>query len=210
MNLFFSPMACSLASRIAFYEAQLPAQFSQVDLKQKQVIGGGDFRAINAMGQVPALQLDDGTVLTENTAVLQFIAANASDKHLTPSDTRARAQLQQWLGFIGTELHKAVFVPLLDPHASEAVKKYARDMIANRFAVLQKHLATREFLLEDFTVADAYLVTILNWTTATNVDVKQWPAIHAYHQRMLQRPSIARAVAEEFALYREAQVRQKA
>jgi glutathione S-transferase len=210
MNLFFSPMACSLASRIALYEAQLPAQFSQVDLKQKQVIGGGDFLAINPMGQVPALQLDDGSVITENTAVLQFIAANASGKHLSPRDTTGRARLQQWLGFIATELHKAVFVPLLDSHASEAVKDYARDKVENRFAVLEKHLATREYLLEEFTIADAYLATILNWATATKVDLKQWPAVHAYHQRMLQRPSIARAVAEEFAMYREAQARQKA
>jgi glutathione S-transferase len=210
MNLFFSPLACSLASRIALYETQAPARFSQVDLKQKHVIGGGDFRAINAMGQVPALQLDDGTVITENTAVLQFIAAKAPEKNLAPVDTTARAQLQQWLGFIATELHKAVFVPLLDRQASDAVKEYARDKVANRLGVLEKHLSGREYLLEAFSIADAYLATILNWASATNVDLKQWPAVHAYHQRMLQRPTIARAVAEEFAMYREEQARQKA
>jgi glutathione S-transferase len=209
MNLYFSPLACSLASRIALYEAQVPAHFSQVDLKAKQVIGGGDFRAINAMGQVPALQLDDGTVITENTAVLQFIAAIARDKNLASGETTDRARLQQWLGFIATELHKAVFVPLLDRHASEAVKEYAREKIASRLPVLDSHLTNREYLLDAFTIADAYLATILNWASATSVDLKQWPAVHVYHQRLLQRPTIARALAEEFAMYREEQARQK-
>jgi glutathione S-transferase len=210
MNLFFSPLACSLASRIALYETQTPARFTQVDLKAKQVIGGGDFRAINAMGQVPALQLEDGTVITENNAVLQLIAATAPEKNLAPVDPTGRAQLQQWLGFIATELHKAVFVPLLDRQASDAVKDYAREKVTARLAVLEKHLQGRETLLDQFSIADAYLATILNWASATNVDLKQWPSVHAYHQRMLQRPTIARAVAEEFAMYREEQARQKA
>ena len=109
--------------------------------------------------------------------------------------------MQQWLGFIGTELHKAVFVPLLDASAPDAEKGYAREKLALRMGVLEKHLAGREFLLDAFSIADAYLATILNWTAATAVNLAEWPAVQDYHRRMLKRPSIARAFGEELALY---------
>ena len=117
--------------------------------------------------------------------------------------------MQQWLGFIGTELHKAVFVPLLDDKASEDVKRYSREKIPLRMATLQAHLRGREYLLDEFSIADAYLTTILNWAGATQVDLKQWPEVHEYHQRMLKRPSIASAAGEEFALYKEEQAKRK-
>lgn len=209
MELYFAPLACSLATRIALYEAGAPARFTQADTRTKKLEDGGDFFAINPMGQVPALRLDDGSILTENTAILQYVAERFPQAHLAPASGVERARLQQWLGFIGTELHKAVFVPLLDDKASEEVKRYSRDKIALRMATLQAHLRGREYVLDTFSIADAYLTTILNWAGATQVDLKQWPEVHEYHQRMLKRPSIARAAGEEFALYKEEQTRRK-
>lgn len=209
MELYFAPLACSLATRIALYEAGEPARFVQADTRTKKLEDGGDLFAINPMGQVPALRLDDGSVLTENTAVLQYVASRFPNARLAPASALERSKMQQWLGFIGTELHKAAFVPLLDEKASEEVKRYSRDKIALRMQTLQAHLRGREYLLDSFSIADAYLTTILNWASATQVDLKQWPEVHEYHQRMLKRPSIARAVGEEFALYKEEQARRK-
>lgn len=208
MNLYFSPLACSLATRIALYEAGADAQFTQVNTRTKRVADGTDFLAIAPMGQVPALAIDDTTVLTENTAVLQYVAEQFPAAGLAPSASRARARLQQWLGFIGTEIHKAIFIPLLDPGANDAVKAYARDKIDLRMAVLQHHLSKNEFLVDPFSVADAYLVTVLNWAGFTGVDLAQWPAVRAYFDRLLARPSIARALGEELAMYRNEQARQ--
>jgi glutathione S-transferase len=210
MELYFAPLACSLATRIALYEAGATARYTQADTHTKKLLDGGDFFEINAMGQVPALRLDDGSILTENTAILQYVADQFPDAQLAPPSGRERSRLQQWLGFIGTELHKAIFIPLLDDKASEAVKAYARDKIALRMEILQTHLRNREYVLDTFSIADAYLTTILNWAGASQVDLKQWPEVYEYHQRMLKRPSIARAAGEEFALYREEQARRKA
>lgn len=210
MNLYFAPLACSLATRISLYEIGAPAagtQFTQVDTRAKRLADGGDFYAINPMGQVPVLRTDDGELLTENTAVLQYVAERFPDARLAPEDTLGRARLRECLGFIGTEIHKAVFVPLLDPKAPDAVKAYAREKLGLRMAVLEKHLAGREFLLERFSVADAYLATVLNWTLATGVSLAEWPTVQAYHQRLLKRPSIARAFAEELALYQAARAK---
>jgi len=204
MNLYFAPLACSLASRIALYEAGAPAQFTQVDLKLKRIAAdGGDFLKINRLGQVPALDIDDQTVLTENTAVLQFIANAYPDAGLAPTSGVQRARMQEWLGFIGTELHKGIFGSLLDPTASEAVKEYLRARIPSRLALLQDHFSKHELALEHFSIVDAYLTTVLNWSSACGVDLKQWPAVHGYFKRMLQRPAVARAWNEEMALYKE-------
>lgn len=208
MNLYFAPLACSLATRIALYEAGAPARFSQVDLKSHQVLSSGqDFAEITRMAQVPTLAVDEQTVLTENTAVLQFVARQFPEARLAPTEGVQYARMQEWLGFIGTELHKAIFVPLLDPKAPDSVKEYSRDKIPLRFAVLEEHFSNHEFALDRFSIADAYLTTILNWSSASGIDLKQWPATHAYHQRMLLRPSIARACGEELTLYKEERIR---
>jgi glutathione S-transferase len=209
MKLYFSPMACSLATRIAIYEANLEAQFIQVELRNKQLTDGASFLTITAMGQVPALETEEGFVLTENTAVLQYIAERAPQAKLSAASGPERARLQQWLGFIGTELHKAVFVPLLDPNASDTVRDYARDKAPTRLSVVDSHLNGREFLLNSFTVADAYLTTVLNWAQVTAIDLAQWPAVNAYYARMSQRPSISRAVKEEWGLYAAEQAKPK-
>ncbi len=124
---------------------------------------------------------------------------------LAPAAGLERARLQEWLGFIGTELQKAVFVPLLDPKAPEGAKVYAREKAALRLGVLERHLSSHEFLLDRFTVADAYLATVLNWATSSGVQLPDWPAVSDYHQRILKRPSVARAVGEEWAMYQEEQ-----
>jgi len=212
LELYFAPLACSLATRISLYEAGAPAaaaRFTQVDTRAKRLADGGDFLAVNPMGQVPVLRTDAGECLTENTAVLQYVAESFPAAKLVPDGTMARARLREWLGFIGTELHKAVFVPLLDANAPEAAKAYAREKLALRMGLLEKHLAGRQFLVDSFSVADAYLVTVLNWTLATAVNLGEWPAVQDYHRRMSKRPSIARAFGEELALYQAELARAK-
>jgi glutathione S-transferase len=205
VNLYFAPLACSLATRISLYEAGADAEYTRVDTRAKRTADGSDFYEINPMGQVPVLRTDDGLLLTENSAVLQYVAGRFPDAQLAAAAGPDRSRLQQWLSFIGTELHKAVFVPLLDPNAPDPVKAYARDKAALRLGIVQRHLEARELLLDRFTVADAYLVTVLNWTGPTQVDLAEWPAVRDYHQRMLSRPSVSKAVAEEFAMYQQQQ-----
>jgi glutathione S-transferase len=210
MDLYFSPLACSMATRIALYEAGTDARFIQVDGKTKRTRQGSDYLAINPLGLVPAIRTDEGVVLTENAAILQYVAGRFPDADLAPATGMERARLQQWLCFIGTELHKAFFVPLLDRKAPDAVKTYTLEKGESRLAYLDKHLSGRDYLLERFSIADAYLFTVLNWSIATPVDLARWPAVKGYYSRMRERPSIARALAEERALYVEEQVRQKA
>jgi glutathione S-transferase len=209
MNLYFAPLACSLATRIALYEAGASASFTQVDLKTHKIVSSGqDYTEITRMVQVPALAIDERTVLTENTAVLQFVARQFPEARLAPTDSIQFARMQQWLGFIGTELHKGLFIALLDPQAPEGAKEYSRGKIPVRFAVLEEHFSRHEFVLDTFSIADAYLTTILNWSSYGGIDLKQWPATHAYYQRMLTRPSVARACGEELTLYKEERIRQ--
>jgi glutathione S-transferase len=210
MELYFSPLACSLATRIAFYEAGYEARYMQVDTKRKQVLGGGDFFEINPVGQVPVLRTDEGALLFENTAILPYVADRLPAAKLAPAGGFERAALQQWLGFTSTELHKALFVPMLDPAAPEDVKRYAREKVALRMSVLQQHLSSREWLLDAFSVADIYLAVVLNWARYCDVDIAHWPAVHAYFKRALARPAVARAFEEEMALYREALARENA
>ncbi|HEY0526039.1 MAG TPA: glutathione binding-like protein [Stellaceae bacterium] len=202
MELYFSPLACSMATRIALYEAGADASFIRADTKVKRTADGGDFLAINPMGQVPTLRIDDGELLTENLAVLQYVADRFPAAELAPTAGGIeRYRLQQWLSFIATELHKAVFIPLLDRTSPGGAKDFAHQKVGPRFAYLAKHLDGREHLLDRFTVADAYLATVLNWCRPSGVELSEWPAVQAYHRRMLARPSIAKAFAEERALY---------
>jgi glutathione S-transferase len=214
MQLYFGPLACSMATRIALYEAGADAQFTYVDTRAKRTAAGEDFLAINPLGQVPALRLDDGPeggdVVFENQAILQYVADRYPEAKLAPPPGRERVRLQQWLSFVATELHKAVFIPLLAQDAPEGAKAYARQLAPKRFALLERHLAGREFLLDRFTVADAYLTTVLNWGRAAGIDYAEWPAVKDYFSRMLKRPSIAKALAEEFAIYQEQQARRQA
>jgi glutathione S-transferase len=210
MELYFAPLACSLATRIALYEAGAQAEFHYADTRTKRLADGSDFFAINPMGQVPVLRTDSGELLTENPAILQYVADRFPASGLAPKDGIERYRLQQWLNFVTSELHKMVFIPLLDPRAPEGAKQYARERTETAFVYLNRYLAGRDYLLDRFTVADAYLLTILNWTQATAIDLAKWPAIQSYFQRMHKRPSVAKAFAEELALYKEEQARRNA
>jgi glutathione S-transferase len=203
MELYFSPLACSMASRIVLYETGTEASFQRVDTRAGRTARGEDYRAINPKGLVPALRTDDGEVLTENVAILPYLADLAPSAGLAPTGFQ-RHRLAQWLGFIATELHKQVFIPLLSPRYDEAGKATAREAAAPRLAYLDAHLAGREWLLDDFSVADAYLAVVLNWAGLVNLDLSPYPNVVAYQKRLAGRPSVARAMAEEFELYRAA------
>jgi glutathione S-transferase len=193
-----------MAARIALYEAGAAPSFIEVDPKTKQTGDGADYRAIYSLGLVPALRTDTGELLTENAAILQYVAAQFPEAGLAPAGGLAQFQLQQWLCFIGTELHKGLFVTLLDRTAPPEAKSYSVAKGKSRLEFLADHLADREYLLDRFSVADAYLATVLNWSRAIPVallDLQSWPALAGYLARMQQRPSVARALQEEYLLY---------
>ena len=212
MDLYFSPLACSLATRIALYEAGADASFIEVDPKTKEVLkDGSDFRQVNPIGLVPTLRTDDGTVLTENAAILQYVAEQLPQAGLGASSGLERSRLQQWLCFIGTELHKSLFVPLLDRKAGAEVKAYVLERNVSRLDYLENYLKGRDYLLDHFSVADAYLITVINWTMATPpIELAKWPAVKAYYERLRARPAVAKAIAEEFELYKAELARHRA
>ncbi|MGO4712432.1 glutathione binding-like protein [Bradyrhizobium sp. 2TAF24] len=212
MDLYFSPLACSMATRIALYEAGADATYLEVDPKTKQVQrDGSDFRDVNSLGLVPTLRTDDDVVLTENAAILQYVAERFPGAGMAAENAQERARLQQWLCFIGTELHKGLFLPLLDRKAPADVHAYTLKKYLSRLDYLNRYLDGRAFVLDHFSVADAYLATVLNWSMATPmIDFKAYPAVTAYLTRMRARPSIARAMAEELELYKAEIARHKA
>ena len=202
MDLYFSPLACSMASRISFYEAGASANFYEIEKQTRRASDGRALHELNPLGLVPTLRTDQGEILTENAAVLQFIADAYPAAQLAPASGLGRARLQQWLCFIGTELHSATFLPLLDKKAPEGAKQYALSKAAERLNVLAEHLKDREFLLDRFSVADAYLTAVLGWSLVTPIKLADWPSLEGYFKRMHARPSVARAFGEELELYK--------
>jgi glutathione S-transferase len=209
MDLYFSPLACSMGTRIALYEAGAAADFFEVETKTKRASDGSAFLEINPLGLVPALRTDQGEIITENAAILQYVADQFPAAQLAPASGLARTRLQQWLCFIGTELHSATFLPLLDPKAPEGAKSYALNKASERLGALAKHLKGREFLLDRFSVADAYLTAVLGWCVVTPIKLAEWPVLADYLARMHARPSIMRALQEEVALYGQKMARLK-
>ena len=211
MDLYFSPLACSMATRIALYEAGQQANFIEVDPKTKKVLrDNSDFYAVNALGLVPVVRTDDGVILTENAAILQHVAETLAGSNIGAKPGIERSRLQQWLCFIGTELHKGLFVPLLNRTAPAEVKSFTLEKYLSRLDYLDNYLKGREFLLDHFSVADAYLTTVLNWSIATPmIDFAKYPAVKDYLERMKKRPAIAKALAEEFELYKAEMARHK-
>jgi glutathione S-transferase len=207
MKLYYSPLACSLSARIALYEAGADATFVEVDPFTKTTADGADFRTINPLGLVPTILMEDGDVLTENAAILQYIAERFPKASLAPHDTLGRARLHQWLSFIGTELHKALYLPLLTPNAPEGAKVFALSKAQSRLSWVATMLEGREFALGAFSVADAYLFAVLNWSSVTPVDLKPFPTTTSYQARLMTRPSVARAFAEERKLFGREQAR---
>jgi len=205
MDLYFLPLACSTATRICLYEAGAEATFVEVDPKTKRASTGESLFDLNPVGLVPTLRIEGGEVLTENAAILQYVAERFPAAKLAPSDAAGRRRLHAWLSFVATELHKTSFGVLLDKKAPKEAKTYAAAVAADRLDVLAKHLQGRDYVLDTFSLVDAYLVTVLGWAQVTPVDLARWPAITAYVARVRERPAVARALGEELQLYLKAE-----
>jgi glutathione S-transferase len=199
MKLYYSPFACSLASHIACREAGLPVSFERSDLETKRIEGGENLFGLNPLGQVPTLMTDDGRVLTENGAVLTYIADRAPQTRLAPAhDQFDRYELSRWLSFVGTELHKKGLALIFAPDTPDAVKDFARASIHKPLQVVEAHLATREVLIgQHFTVADAYLFWALTVAPFGGISLDAYPALQAYQQRQLARPAVRAALRYE-------------
>jgi glutathione S-transferase len=195
MKLYILSGACSLASNIALREAGIQFELAKVDKRTKRV-DGVEFSAINPKGYVPALQLDDGQVLTENVVVLQYIAdLNPTSKLAPPAGTIERYRLQEWLSFINSELHKS-FSPLFSSEAAEETKTYSRNYLTKRLRYLEGALGDHTYLMgEQFTVADAYLFTVLGW--GAHVGVEVGPKLKSYLDRIRARPHVVEAMTAE-------------
>lgn len=198
MKLYYLTGACSLASNIALREAGLKFELVKVDRHTKKAADGLDFAEVNPKGYVPALTLDNGEVLTENVVVLQYIADRNPAAKLAPAaGTLERYRLMEWLSFINSEIHKS-FTPLFRQDAPEAAKEYARKNITARLEYLQRALGSRNFVMgEQFTVADAYLFTVLGWGAHVGIDLGQWPQLKRFHERVGARPNVIAALQSE-------------
>lgn len=200
MRLYFKPGACSLSSRIVLTELGLAHEAIKVDTETGLTETGADYRAINPRGYVPALELDGGAVITENPAILQYLADSNPKAGLAPANgTIERAYLQEWLNFISSELHKA-FGPYFHGRAPEGVEKENVDAkLARRIGDVERGLADgRSFILgESFTVADAYLFVVLNWSNFIGLGLKRWPHVAAFMARMASRPAVRAAMLRE-------------
>jgi len=200
MKLYYAPGACSLAPHIALAEAALPYQLVRVDLRTHTLPDGTDYRTVSPLGYVPVLELDDGTRITEAAVVLQYIADRTFGALAPAPGTMERVRLQEWLNFIATELHKG-FGPLWKPDTPETYKVSVLHTLGTRFDYVAQTLATRPFIAgERFTIADAYLFTILNWHHFLKVDLSRWPALTQYLERIAARPGVRTALTEEHLL----------
>jgi glutathione S-transferase len=198
MKLYYSPGACSLSPHIIACEAEIPIELIKVDLESKRTETGEDFRLLNPNGYVPLLILDDGNRLTEGPAIVQYLADLAPGKKLIPpAGSFERYQLQQWLNFISTEIHKS-FSPLFNPVAPEAAKQLAIDILMTRLDTVADLLSSQPFLLGDnFSAADAYLFVTLSWGQYVNLDISRWPSLARYVDKISERPAVQKAMKEE-------------
>lgn len=198
MKLFYTPGACSLAVHIALLEAGLTFDLEKVDLRQKKTELGEDFYGINPKGAVPVLALDDGPVLTEGAAILQYVADLVPEKELAPRlGTFERYRLIEWLSYVSTDIHKS-FSPLFDATTSGETKTATRSKIGKRLDYTNSALASRNYLLGDsFTVADAYLFVMLSWCAPTGIGLSPWPTLGAYHKRIAERAAVKAARVAE-------------
>jgi glutathione S-transferase len=196
MKLYYAPGACSMASHIVACEEGLPIGLEKVDLETHKTVRGEDYLRINPKGYVPALLLDDGTLLTENTAILPYLAdARPSAGLAPPFGTLARAHLEEWLGYISSEIHRA-FGPIF--HGSEKESEKARKAIRRRLAYADEHLALRPFLLgEHFTVADAYLFVMLTWLDKARIDIEEFHELARYRDTIQGRAGVRKAMKQE-------------
>jgi len=198
MKLYYSPGACSLSPHIVSREAGIPVELKKVNLRDKVVEGGGDFRKVNGKGYVPALELDNWQVLTEGPAIIQYLADQKPDSGLAPkAGSFERYRLQEWLNFITAEIHKG-FSPLFKPNTPDEYKKIARENLAGRFDWVDQQLAGKDYLMgKSFSVADAYLFTVLTWTKPLHIDLGKWPNVAAFIARVSARPKVKEAMKAE-------------
>ena len=200
MKLYFSPGACALHPQIALREAGLDFQLVRVDLRAHKLSDGTDFFSINPKGYVPVLEFDDGSRLTEGAVIDQWVADQRPQSHLAPAaGTLGRVRVQEWLHFIGTEIHKT-FSPLFGTSLNDEQKEQHRKRIGGRFDIIEKELASKPYLTGDtFTVADGYLFNMLRWTAFTGIDLNHWPHLKAFHDRVEARPAVKAALEAERA-----------
>jgi glutathione S-transferase len=197
-TLYYAPGACSLSPHIALCAAELPHRLVKVDLRSKTMEDGQDYTSVMPLGYVPALQLPSGELLTEGPAIVQYIADQVPEKQLAPAaGTWQRYQLQSWLNFVSTELHKgmgALFNPVLAERAGDVF----RERTAQRLSVVSDHLKDRPYLLGDaFTVVDGYLFTVLGWAPHVDFDLSPWPILKTYQGRVAALPFVQQALREE-------------
>jgi glutathione S-transferase len=200
MKLYYSPGACSLSPHIVLREAGLAFEPVLASTKTHQLADGTDYYGINPLGYVPLLELDDGTRLREGPAIVQYIADQVPQKNLAPAaGTLARYRLQEWLTFIGTELHKS-FSPLFMQAMPEEGKQLYRDRLAKRFQWVDSQLAGKDYLMADhFSVADAYLFVVTRWAKSMNIDLAPYANLQAHHARVGERPAVKEALGAEAA-----------
>jgi glutathione S-transferase len=198
MKLYYSPGACSLSPHIALLEAGLPYDLVKVDLRAKKLENGDDYLKVNPKGQVPALALDNGEVVTEGPVIVQMIADTASAKNLAPArDSAERYKLQEWLNYITTELHKN-FGPMFSPVLADDAKAFFKDRVMGKFKYVESQLAGRDYVMgKQFTVADGYLFTMLAWADRLKFDLSAMPNLLAYKARVGARPKVQEALTKE-------------
>ncbi|MGX0891910.1 glutathione S-transferase [Pseudomonas sp. ADAK2 TE3594] len=200
MKLYYAPQACSLAPHIVLRELDLPFELVRVDNSTKKTVSGEDFIAVNPKGYVAALQLDNGDVLTEGPAILQYLADLRPEADLAAENgTFERVRLQEWLNFISTEIHGGLGW-LFNSLFPEGVKALIKEKLFKRFVVLSQTLEGQDYLMASgFSIADAYLFTVLRWTQVFGIDLNQWPALARFQVRIGQRPAVKAALAVELA-----------
>ena len=198
MKLYFAPGACSLSPHIVLRETGTQFDLEQVNNQEKKTKSGVDYWAINPKGQVPVLELDNGERLTEGPVIVQYIADRKPEANLIPPCGSAeRYRVQEWLNFTTSELHKS-FGPLFRPTTPDAYKTISKENLGKRFDWIDKQLAGRQYLMGDkFTVADAYLFTVLRWTARIEIDLGKWPNLKAYADRVAARPKVQAAMKAE-------------
>lgn len=199
MKLFYAPGSSSLLPHIVLREAGLPFEPIRIDEHTKAISGGGDFSSVNRLGYVPALVLEDGTLLTEGTAIVQYIADLVPDKKLAPPNgTISRVKLQAWLNFCASEMHKGGFSPLFYKGIPEEGRDVFRSRLKSRFAHLDAHLTSNEYLMgSEYSVADAHLFVVSNWAGWVNFDLSPYRAILAFRERIHVRPAVIAALNAE-------------
>lgn len=198
MQLYFAPGACSLSPHIVAQEAGIPVTLVKVDLQAKKVADGSDYWAVNAKGYVPALRLDNGELLTEGPAIVQYLADQKPGSKLVPAaGSMERYRVQEMLGYINSELHKT-FSPLFRPTTTPEVRKEREEYLRKRFALVEKQLAKGPYLFgEQFTAADAYLFTVTNWANFVKLDLSEFPNLMAFQARVAARPAVQAAMKAE-------------